>query len=517
MTFFKRRAAAPQPVTIRIEDDADLLPFRESDPHTLSSTLHGEARFGWLQHMWRAGMFQSNADYLREPEGYPLASIFFAAPPSRVEGFAIWPHEGHRLIVGAPGSGKFTCALAPLLLQDDGANVFMIDPKGGEGAQWTALYRNALHDGDNIGVEILDPCGVFPDIASQALNPLDVINPNNPNFIADADKLAEALVPDENAKDPFWARAGRKVVRALMVHIASAPNYQRRSLLEVQDAIARGPDDALLDEMAGNTIGDGLVARDAATISGWKNAEGMWQGIKAQVDASLMFLDLPGVRRTLAQTDFDVRDLRRKRKSLYVVIPNKEKESMGRWLRLIYTSVMDQIDAEPGRDVHVVVDEFAALGKFDRVLTDLATLRSAGFRYHIAIQDLNQLNELYGHGWQTIMGNCAVRQFLGINDNFTSEYLSQALGTTTVQDGWDYQQEFADGPQTKRPRWVARQLRTPSEILGLSRDEMIVLTDRTRPLLLPKCHYFDTGPWLERACDLHNIGGEQPVAPLLRR
>lgn len=289
-------------------------------------------------------------------------------------------------------------------------------------------------------------------------------------------------------------------------HIASAPGYQRRSLLEVQDAIARGPDDSMLEEMANNPVADGLVARDAATISGWKAAEGMWQGIKAQVDASLMFLDLPGVRRTLAQTDFDVRDLRRKRKSLYVVIPNKEKESMGRWLRLIYTSVMDQIDAEPGRSVHVIVDEFAALGRFDRVLTDLATLRSAGFRYHIVIQDLNQLNELYGHGWQTIIGNCAVRQCLGVNDNFTAEYLSHALGGTTVQDGWDLQQEFADGPQQKRPRWVARPLRTPSEILGLDRGEMIVLTDRTRPFLLPKCHYFDTSPWSERATDLRQIG-----------
>jgi type IV secretion system protein VirD4 len=500
MNFFKRRNAEP-PVLSQILSEAELWPFQESDPYMLSSTLHGDARFGWVSHLWRAGMFADPG--VSERRGYPLAWLFFKAPSATVEGVLSWPHEGHRLIIGAPGSGKFTCALAPLLLDDDGANAFVIDPKGGEAATWTMIYRNSLgdRDGDGIGVELLDPCDIFPNVASQALNPLDVIRVDNPNFVADADKLAEALVPDENTKDPFWARAARKVVRALMIHVATWPDYERRSLLEVQDALARGPDDFTLEQMTNNPTADGLVARDAATISGWKNAEGMWQGIKAQVDASLMFLDLPGVRRTLAQTDFDVRELRTKRKSLYVVIPNKEKESMGRWLRLIYTSVMDQIDTVPGRPVHVVVDEFAALGKFDRVLTDLATLRSSGFRYHLAVQDLNQLNELYGHGWQTIIGNCAIRQCLGVNDNFTAEYLSHALGTTTVQDGYDYQQEFPDAPQQKRPRWVSRPLRTPSEILGLARDEMILLTDRTRPFLLLKCHYFETDPWRERAND----------------
>lgn len=469
------------------------------DPHMLRSTLHGQARFGWIQHLWRAGMFRTDAEGLT---GYPLAAQWFDTDGVRSSGFVQWPHEGHRLIVGAPGSGKFTCALAPLLLTDDGANAFIIDPKGGEAAEWT-LWARACAAG--VRPALLDPCGLFPNIPSQSINPLDVIRPENPNFVGDADKLAEALVPDENAKDPFWARAARKVVRALMVHVATAGGYGRRSLLEVQDAIARGPDEAMLLAMANNPIADGLVARDAATISGWQLAEGMWQGIKAQLDSSLMFLDLPGVRATLGKTDFSIAALRKSRASLYVVIPNKEKESLGRWLRLVYSSVMDQIDALPGRPVHVVVDEFAALGRFDRVLTDLATLRSAGFRYHIAIQDLNQLNELYGHGWQTIIGNCAIRQFLGVNDNFTAAYVSDALGVTTVQDGADVVQEVPDAPPMRRPRWVSRPLMTPAEVLMLDRACMLLLTDRTRPFDLHKSHYFATSPWAEMATNLRTI------------
>lgn len=46
------------------------------------------------------------------------------------------------------------------------------------------------------------------------------------------------------------------------------------------------------------------------------------------------------------------------------------------------------------------------------------------------------------------------------------------------------------------------------------RDDMIILTDRTRPFLLPKCHYFDTDPWLKRASDLHGVTEQAPVGPL---
>lgn len=483
----------------RIGAEADLRPFALSDPHALYSALHGEARFGWAQHLWRAGMLATMQEWrTARRRGYPLARARFWTGQIGIDGVVHWPHEGHRLIVGAPGSGKFTAAIAPLLLDDDGYNAFVIDPKGGEAARWSLLYRNALSSGA-IGVEMLDPCGVFPNLRSQRLNPFDVLHPARRSFVADADRLAEALVPDENLKDPFWVRAGRKIVRALIIHAVTGTGTRRGTLLDVQNWVASGLDETLLDAMANNAVAEGLVQRAAIEISDWKNAESMWQGIKAQVDASLMFLDLPGVRHIVSATDFDVATLRRGRSSLYVVIPNSEKGTLGRWLRLVYSSVMDQIAGIDGRPVHVVIDEFAALGRFDRVLTDLATQRSGGFRYHIAIQDLNQLNEAYGHGWQTVIGNCGLRQFLGVNDNFTADYVSHQLGQTTMQDGFDLQQEFSDGPMTKRPRWVARALRTPSELLGMRREEMILLTDRTRPFLLPKSHYFATEPWRARA------------------
>lgn len=512
--MFKRKPKAPAVppgprIIERITREEDLSAFRETDPYCLPSTLHGDSRFAWVQHLWRAGMFATNQEWEERARGYPFGNYFFLADSThRVDGYAHWPHEGHRLIVGAPGTGKFTCAIGPLLLEDDDHNAFVIDPKGGEGFRHSGGYRSTLPPDNAIGARVIDPCGIFTDVASESLNPLDTILPENPNLVGDVDKLVDALVViSGHEREPVWAMSAKKVLRALILHVATYPSKARAggrpTLLDVQRIVSEGVDDEILAEMASNRIADDLVVRSALEISDLKVAEGTWRGVKFQIDASLAFLDNPGVRRTLTTTSFDVRELRTKRLSLYVVLPNKEKEALGRWLRLIYTAVIDQIDNVPGRNIHVVVDEFAALGKFDRVLTDLATQRSAGMRYHLAVQDLNQLNELYGHGWQTIVGNCAVRQFLGVNDNFTAEYISRALGSTTLHDGYDFQHEYSDTPVIRRPRFVGRELMTVAEVLSLPEEEMLIFADRCpRPIRLWKSPYYDTYPWAERAGDL---------------
>lgn len=486
-----------------IRSEADIDAFRRTDPFCLPSNLHGDARFAWLQHFWRAGMFDTETEWHEQRRGYPLAAIHFDHSDTPVvSGFLKWPHEGNRLIVGSPGTGKLTSAIAPLLLDDDGSNAFIIDPKGGEACRYTARYRSHIARNANLpGAVMIDPCSVFPAYTSESLNPLDTIRRDNPNVVGDVDKLVDALViVSGHERDPFWGAMAKKILRALVLHVATAPESASPTLMDVQRIVSDGVDADVILAMAANPVADGLVMRAAVEIDKLKEATNTWLGVKGQIDASLTFLDNLGVRRTLASTSFDVRALRRERLALYVVLPNKEKDALSRWLRLIYTTVIDQIDDVPGRDVHVVVDEFAALGKFDRVLTDLATQRSAGMRYHLAVQDLNQLNELYGHGWQTIIGNCSVRQFLGVNDNFTAEYVSHALGRTTLQDGEDVQHDYPDAPPKRRPRFVGRELMTPAEILAMPREDMLVFADRcARPIRVPKSPYYETELWADRA------------------
>jgi type IV secretory pathway TraG/TraD family ATPase VirD4 len=488
MSFFKGRGAQPR-LSNGIISEADLRPFEETDPHALAGSQHGDARFGWLQHLWRADMFQENESYLAQPSGYPIAALFFAGGNARVEGYAVWPHEGHRIIVGPARSGTFAAALAPLLLEDDGANVFVIDAVGGDTAAWTMMYRNTLGV-----VELTDPLGVFAGETSSPANPLEALEAADGNFVGQVEKLAEALAPDAKDKEPSVMQAGRTVLRALIAHVATGSGFEKRSLREVRGAL-QNLDLPMLDEIARNGAGGGVLAEDAAVIAAWRSDAAAWQRIVAELCDTMRFLDLPAAGDAFAWSAFDVGELRTARQSLYVVVPPAMSAVMGPWLRFLYAGVMNQIGVMAGRPVHVVINGLAALGSARTLLADMVASGHAGIRYHIVVEDLSQLSRDYGHDWQVVLDHCSVLQYLGGSDPFTAEYISKALGATTVQDGYE-------GLIQKTPRWAPRPLRTPAELLALSPEEMIILTDRAPPFLLPKCPYNETQPWMDRAMDV---------------
>ena len=47
------------------------------------------------------------------------------------------------------------------------------------------------------------------------------------------------------------------------------------------------------------------------------------------------------------------------------------------------------------------------------------------------LQSLIQLKNTYGDNWETFTANSTVRHFFSVNDNFTADYVSQAIGQTS--------------------------------------------------------------------------------------
>ncbi|MFX9061552.1 TraM recognition domain-containing protein, partial [Acinetobacter baumannii] len=76
---------------------------------------------------------------------------------------------------------------------------------------------------------------------------------------------------------------------------------------------------------------------------------------------------------------------------------------------------------------HIIIDEFAGLGKLDFIMKGIAEARGAGIKYHIVVQNFPQLHMLYKEGWENLVSNSLIHAF-GVNDNFTSEYLSKLTG-----------------------------------------------------------------------------------------
>ena len=79
-----------------------------------------------------------------------------------------------------------------------------------------------------------------------------------------------------------------------------------------------------------------------------------------------------------------------------------------------------------------MIDEFATLGEMSSILHDIAVARGFDIKYHLVVQDLNQLEREYGKTWPTFTNNSFQRVF-AVNDLTTTKHISEVCGVGTVE------------------------------------------------------------------------------------
>ena len=77
-------------------------------------------------------------------------------------------------------------------------------------------------------------------------------------------------------------------------------------------------------------------------------------------------------------------------------------------------------------------DEFPNLGKLEEIEMALAKCASWGVKFLLAVQDITQLNGIYGLG-HSIIANTHTRAYFPTNDLATAKTLSESTGTMTAQ------------------------------------------------------------------------------------
>jgi type IV secretion system protein VirD4 len=160
------------------------------------------------------------------------------------------------------------------------------------------------------------------------------------------------------------------------------------------------------------------------------------QSIISTARTQLAFLDDPAICQALASSDFHFADLKREKITVYLVLPFKQMEAQGRWLRLLITSALEELTAEPrpndGR-VLFMLDEFAQLGRLPAIERALALVRGYGVQLWPFVQDLPQLKSVYPDRWESFLSSAGVVQFFTPNDKMTAEYISDRCGMRLVK------------------------------------------------------------------------------------
>ncbi len=368
---------------------------------------------------------------------YDLPGLLFARGK---HGILRYPAaRGKHAIVCAPSrSGKGVGFVIPNLLTWPGS-CFAIDPKG-ELAHYTADRRREMGQ----RVYVLDPCRVSGQRPSR-FNPLDWIA-ESPEPDTDLRLIVEALMPDIGGLESFWNGAARELLLGILMYLFATPE-EPKTLGRAYDLLnaPEGDWERTLRKMAtadGPSAGLNAKVRDKAR---WFQSlhDDHQQYHRGTCQFHLAWLGIDVAREMVSASDFDIREIKNGRATVYVCIPALSTATYAGFSRVLATLAIKAVAMRlesPGSGkppALLLLDEFATtVGRmkvFDDAFTNLA---GYGGRFAIVLQSIDQLQSLFperkgNQSWKTIYENAGLRLFFDAQGE-TARFVSDQLGMTTV-------------------------------------------------------------------------------------
>jgi type IV secretory pathway TraG/TraD family ATPase VirD4 len=394
---------------------------------------------------------------------YQEGDVWLGRSPTDTQLPIGYQDDRHVCLVSGSRAGKGTSTIITNLCLWPGS-VVVVDPKG-ENATVTAPRRGKGSpncEGLGQSVHVLDPfnSAQVDDAYRSRLNPLDAMDPHNEETIDEAARLADAIVVvHEQAKDPFWDESARTMVKGLILHILTAPEYEgRRNLITLRQLITRGdweavealrqsgeteisPAHALLwMEVGKNPAYGGIVAGLGDTFTNMLvNSPKQFESVLQVANRNTEFIDSPAMQRCLEASDFDLAALKTDPKgmSLYLCLPQRFMNTHYRWLRLMISLTVTEMEIVRGRPatghpVMIMLDEFAGLKRMEIIEHAVAQIAGYGVKLFFVLQSLEQLKAVYQDNWETFLSNSGLKVFFSLDDHFSRDYVSKLVGETEV-------------------------------------------------------------------------------------
>lgn len=450
---------------------AFILWVRHQAPETQPKTSHSSADWASLDEAIQRGRITKAG----HSEGFALGHMPEANPRNHDTRLR---YMGHVLTCAPTGAGKGIGAVIPNLLDYPGS-VLVLDIKG---ENYAVTHRARAANGQ--AVFLIDPFGVTGQ-PGHGLNWLDTLNPADPNVVSDSAMLADMMIISD-VKDSYWDDAARDLIRGLLIHVAGFPEADR-NMGEVRRLLTSGEERLrlVLQEMAETQAGFGIVARTAHSFL--LKADRERSGVLSTAIRHTAFLDDPRIVEALSRSDFDLRDLKRKRMTVFVALPPSKLAAYNRFLRGVVGLSLAAVTNDTKRPEHNVaffLDEFGQLGRMAAIDDAISLVRGYGVAFWLFVQDLSQLKGVYPK-WQTFLANTA-KQFFGTADLDTARYISNALGNYTAT--YHTTSQGVQHTNTGEHRH-SKALLTPDEVMRLGSHRPIVLIGGEYPYLLNRLNY----------------------------
>ena len=446
--------------------------------------------------------------------------------------------DGHCLTFGTTGSGKGVSVVVPNLLAYPGS-VVCIDPKGAI-APITAARRAKMGQ----KVVLLDPfgevqsaldnrpdlAGAWPDLAPSSVNPFGHLNKHSLDAVDDARLIAAGLVKTESEKNRFFSDSARLVLEGLILYL-----LETRDVVLIEDVFdeAFKTREAFEKDVLRDMLQLGVQEKDEPPPTSLQahiaHMAGLIVNLTGEAGASvwstlyrsLSLLKSPRLLPAMQPSDVSFAAIKDVPTTVYLVLPARHLETHGVWLRLMLSILIGQLSDARRSDYPVlfIVDECAALGRLEILETAVGLMRGYGLKLWLIFQDVPQIKSIYAGRWESFVSNSGLKQFFGINDLETADFVSKYLGEKTQM----VRSESMSGqsqPTGASLSAQGRALLTGDELRRLPRDEQILFYEGENPVHCAKLRYFDDAEFLNKdgtemfAADPYYVKKTEPIQTL---
>ncbi len=421
-------------------------------------------------------------------------------------------------------SGKGVGLVLPTLLtwRD---SVMVNDPKG-EAYALTAGFRAAA------GQHVIKYEPSCTDGTGARWNPLDEIRIYTLHDVSDSQMIMSmACDPEGKGLEDYFDKAGYEFMTALALHMRYAekngslagialflgdPNWDSdKQMYEHMKNAIHDPDGKMgwKDTLGRPTKTHPMVANAAQTMLNKedKDRSGVLSTAKSLLS---LYLD-PVVAMNTCCSDFLVRDLMTSEKavSLYYVVGPADMERMTPLTRLFYALFIRRNAADmafaDGRSAKnythqllMIIDEATSLKKLPILQEALGYVAGYGIRMFMLVQDITQVEELYGDK-QSFDSGAETRIVYAPNKIETAEKLARMSGKTTItEESASTSRDMIGikaGSVSLSTSKTARDLMTADEFLMLHDQDMVVFIKGQPPVYGRKAFYYENEVMLARA------------------
>ena len=425
----------------------------------------------------------------------------------------------HYVYLGSSGSGKSVTCVIPMISFIANAkkprSVFVTDPKGEiyhttskmlYDKGYKVLTIDFRHPELSNHINILEPviCEYekyikYENLVNTATNENERLDYQNKSISSYAEtnrlitSLASMITYDKSqGKDPFWNNSAKNLLEGLIGFFLEEYKDGKISREQITMTSIRKFQNSTMEEKNSKKFKLYIEQKPYGTKSKdslipiLSSSENTYKSITSVFSEKMAIFDDVNVANVTSKSDFDFDILGKEKSALFVIVPDEDKvyySLVTIILGLLYKELVKLANANENKkcpiEIDWICDEFSNCPPLvePSIESIISVARSRGLRYHLFIQSLSQLDNVYGKEVAQIILDNAGLQYLKTNTMSTAEAVSKMLGKKSIESNSISQSiSLTNYNGNKSTSLIARDLLTPDEVKNLHHKTIIFPT-----------------------------------------